>query len=157
MAMEHSQRVVHVCACTTCQQHPHSSAAQEHRRINRLVATADESTRRLLVGFLAHQHGRGGIALLSRITGLDPDTIARGQRELQRIPPKPAHGIRRSGAGRPRAENKSPRVLKILEELLQDATAGDPMSGLKWTHRSLRKIQRALRQRGIRLTPPTIA
>jgi hypothetical protein len=31
------------------------------------------------------------------------------------------------------------------------------MSGLKWTHRSLRKIQRALRRRGIRLTPPTIA
>jgi hypothetical protein len=41
--------------------------------------------------------------------------------------------------------------------MLQDATAGDPMSGLKWTHRSLRKIQRALRRRGIRLTPPTIA
>ncbi len=31
------------------------------------------------------------------------------------------------------------------------------MSGLKWTHRSLRKIQRALRRSGIRLTPPTIA
>jgi Rhodopirellula transposase DDE domain len=31
------------------------------------------------------------------------------------------------------------------------------MSGLKWTHRSLRKIQRALRRRGIRLTPPTVA
>ena len=31
------------------------------------------------------------------------------------------------------------------------------MSGLKWTHCSLRKIQRALRRRGIRLTPPTIA
>jgi hypothetical protein len=44
-----------------------------------------------------------------------------------------------------------------LEELLRDATAGDPISDLKWTHRSLRKIQKALRRRGIRLTPPTIA
>jgi Rhodopirellula transposase DDE domain len=44
-----------------------------------------------------------------------------------------------------------------VEELLRDATAGDPISGLKWTHRSLRKIQKALRRRGIRLTPPTIA
>jgi hypothetical protein len=41
--------------------------------------------------------------------------------------------------------------------VLQEATAGDPISGLKWTHRSLRKIQKALRRRGIRLTPPTIA
>jgi len=47
--------------------------------------------------------------------------------------------------------------LKLLEELLQDATAGDPISGLKWTHRSLRKIQKALRRRGVRLSPPTIA
>jgi hypothetical protein len=47
--------------------------------------------------------------------------------------------------------------LTILTELLRDATAGDPASGLKWTHRSLRKIQRALRRRGIRLTPPTLA
>ena len=44
-----------------------------------------------------------------------------------------------------------------MEELLQDSVAGDPVSGLKWTHRSLRKIQKALRRRGIRLAPSTIA
>ena len=47
--------------------------------------------------------------------------------------------------------------MKLLEELLQDATAGDPISGLKWTHRSLRKIQTALQRRGVRLSRPTIA
>ncbi len=106
MAREHSQHAVHVCVCTTCRQHPHSSVAHEHRRINRLVASADERTRRLVVGFLAQQHGRGGIALFSQITGLDPDTITRGRRELQRPPSKPAHRIRRPGAGRPRAGKK---------------------------------------------------
>src|SRR5918911_774783 len=75
MAKEHSRRVVHACTCTTCQQHPHSSSAQEHRRINRLVAVADERTRRLLVGFLAQQHGRRGIRLT-------PPTIARLLRQL---------------------------------------------------------------------------
>jgi Rhodopirellula transposase DDE domain len=44
-----------------------------------------------------------------------------------------------------------------LEELLEDTVAGDPVSGLKWTHRSLRKLQKALRRRGIRLAPSTIA
>jgi hypothetical protein len=52
---------------------------------------------------------------------------------------------------------KSPRVLNVLEELLEDTVAGDPISGLKWTHRSLRKLQRALRHRGIRLARSTIA
>jgi hypothetical protein len=44
-----------------------------------------------------------------------------------------------------------------LEELLKDTVAGDPISGLKWTHRSLRKLRKALRRRGIRLAPSTIA
>jgi hypothetical protein len=44
-----------------------------------------------------------------------------------------------------------------LEELLQDATAGDPMSGLKWTHRSLRRLRKALRRRGLPLALTTIA
>jgi hypothetical protein len=56
------------------------------------------------------------------------------------------------------ASKKSPEVLKALEELLQDTVAGDPVSGLKWTHRSLRKLQKALRRRcRVRLALATIA
>jgi len=121
------------------------------------VASADERTRRLLAGFLARQHGPGGVSLLAQITGLDRNTVARGQRELQRGHPSGSERIRRSGGGRPCAEKKSPIVLKLLGELLQDETAGDPISGMKWTHRSLRKIQKVLRRRGITLSPPTIA
>jgi hypothetical protein len=44
-----------------------------------------------------------------------------------------------------------------LAELLKDTVAGDPVSGLKWTHRSLRKLQKALRRRGFRLALATIA
>jgi hypothetical protein len=35
-----------------------------------------------------------------------------------------------------------------LEELLRDNTAGDPISGLRWTHKSIRKLCAALRRRG---------
>jgi hypothetical protein len=41
--------------------------------------------------------------------------------------------------------------------LLKDTVAGDPVSGLKWTHRSLRQLRKALRRRGIRLALGTIA
>ena len=108
MAKENPQQVLHSCECSTCQQHPRSDLAREHRRINRLVAATDERTRRLLVGFLACQQGRGGIALLARITGLDRHTISRGQHELQRLTRSQSGRVRRAGAGRPRAEKKVP-------------------------------------------------
>ncbi len=47
--------------------------------------------------------------------------------------------------------------MTALEELLADSTAGDPVSGLKWTHRSLIKLQGALRRRGFKACPATIA
>jgi hypothetical protein len=106
MAKQQSRRVPPVCACRSCQQHPHGAVAREHRRINRFLATADERMRRLLAGFLAHQQGRGGVSLLARITGLDRNTIARGQRELRHGAPHASSRIRRPGAGRPRAEKK---------------------------------------------------
>jgi len=52
---------------------------------------------------------------------------------------------------------KTPEVVKALEELLKDDTAGDPISGVKWTNRSLRKLRNALSRQRIRLAPNTIA
>lgn len=46
--------------------------------------------------------------------------------------------------------------MRALEQLLQDATAGDPITGLKWTHRSLRKLCKALRRQGIKVSPHTV-
>lgn len=106
MARKRSQRDIHTCTCPACQQHPHSSLAREHRRINRLVAVADEQTRRLVAGFLALQHGRGGVVWLAEVTGLHRNTVARGQRELRRGGVQAAHRVRRPGAGRPCVEKK---------------------------------------------------
>jgi hypothetical protein len=102
------RRIVHLCGCPICQQHPKGSVAREHRALNRLIAASDERIRRLLAGFLARQHGKGGIALLARITGLDRNTIARGRREL-RQPFKMSGRIRQPGAGGQRVEKKAHR------------------------------------------------
>jgi len=48
-------------------------------------------------------------------------------------------------------------LLKALDEVLVEDTAGDPISGLKWTHKSLRKIQTVLGQAGYSISPPTIS
>jgi hypothetical protein len=101
-------RVPHRCECPDCLRHPHGPIAQEHRSINRLVATADELSRRLFAGFLAQQHGRGGVTLLHRITGLDRNTIARGVRELGQGDDLPPGRVRHPGAGRKKTEVEFP-------------------------------------------------
>lgn len=100
MNKENNGAGLRFCPCRSCQQAPDGPTAEQHRSINRLVAVADERSRRLLVGFLAEQHGRGGISLLSRITGLDRNTIARGRRELHGDEALPPGRIRQRGGGR---------------------------------------------------------
>jgi len=46
------------------------------------------------------------------------------------------------------SKKKCPEVLADLEDLLRDSIAGDPMSGLKWTYKSIRKLCVSLRRRG---------
>jgi hypothetical protein len=64
LASKRRERAVHACECPACRQYPKGRIAREHRALNRLVAGSDERTRRLVVGFLARQHGKGGISLL---------------------------------------------------------------------------------------------
>jgi hypothetical protein len=84
------------------------------------------------------------------ITGLNPHTIRRGRHELPGAAPLSGGRIRRPEGGRKPVE-KIPEVVTALEDLLEDATVGDPITGLKWTHRSLVRLSRASRRRGIKL------
>ncbi len=114
MAKESIEPEVHRCECNICREHPRGRVATEHRTLNRLLAVSDERMRRLLVGFLAEQIGRGGISELARVSGLDRKTIAKGCRELRDIEVMPPGAypvsarVRRVGAERRRVEAKYP-------------------------------------------------
>jgi transposase len=56
--------------------------------------------------------------------------------------------VRREGAGRPSATAKQPTLLADLESLVDPETRGDPMSPLRWTTKSLRKLAAALCEMG---------
>lgn len=47
--------------------------------------------------------------------------------------------------------------MAALAELLKDATAGDPITGLKWTRKTSRKLSRALRHQGFQVGRTTVA
>mgnify|MGYP007030126087 CR=1 FL=1 len=98
---------VHQCICHTCQQHPYSTLAKEHKAINRVVAGLDEKNRRGFVGLLALQWGRGGIARLIEITGISRNTICRGRAEVRRADRTTAGRIRQTGGGRLAVEKNS--------------------------------------------------
>jgi len=46
--------------------------------------------------------------------------------------------------------------LKALDKLLQDATAGDPITGLKWTRKTCRKLAKELKRKGYQVEHSTI-
>ena len=102
------RRSIHQCTCSQCQGHPYSGTAQQHRAINRVLATLDEPNRRRFVGLLAHQWGRGGLQRLQCITGLSRMTIRRGRGELARVQRLATGRARHSGGGRKQVEKNSP-------------------------------------------------
>ena len=46
--------------------------------------------------------------------------------------------------------------MKALEEILQDASAGDPISGLKWTRKTTRKLAEELKHKGFQVGHSTL-
>lgn len=111
MSKPKSQRI-HQCNCVTCQQHPHSQIAQQHRAINRVLVTLNEKNRRHFVGLLAIEWGARKITLLAQITGLSRTTIHRGKREVAYPGRKGKPHIREAGAGRIPVEKNNPAFLR---------------------------------------------
>jgi hypothetical protein len=105
---------------------------------------------------------RGGMALVAQATGLSRTTIWAGVRELQN--PSAARRCmgdrrrsRREGGGRHLVEVNDPRLLEDLERLVDPATRGDPMSPLRWTCKSTRKLSDELQRRGHDVSHQTVA
>lgn len=99
---------IHACRCPVCSQSPRGETAEDHRAIQRVLASLDERGRRLLAGLLAAERGHGGIIELAHITGLSRTTIRRGLLELRQGIDATAGRIRRPGGGRKRVEKKLP-------------------------------------------------
>jgi len=99
---------IHVCQCPACQGDTPHPDQQRHHQINLLISRLDEQQRRWYAALESSRLGHGGDEQIARITGLDPQTIRRGRRELAtNFRERPADRVRTPGAGRPRTEKKS--------------------------------------------------
>lgn len=121
-----------------------------------LRAHLDERQRRLVLGIEATGLGRGGITAIAAATGVHPDTIARGVREINGQP-EPAARVRAPGGGRKPLSQTDPELLVLLKALVDPATRGDPMSPLVWTTKSTRTLAASLTEAGHPVSDRTVA
>jgi hypothetical protein len=115
-------------------------------RFSELSAHLDERGRRLLAASEARAAGYGGIAAVSRATGLAASTIGRGLKDLA-CGLSPGR-VRKRGGGGKTAVERDPGLLPDLLSLVEPGARGDPMSTLRWTCKSLRRLAAELTARG---------
>ena len=137
--------------------------AKIRARYEKVRDSLNERARRLFAASEALVYGYGGIAAVSRATGMARKTIGKGLKDLQEIEaagrqPDTLKGrIRRPGGGRKKLTEKDPTLLPDLKELVESTTRGDPESPLLWTARSLRNLVTALADKGHKVAPQTVS
>ena len=115
----------------------------------------DERSRRLFAAAEARAAGHGGIAAVSRVTGIARSTIGRGLKDL--ADPGALHGaVRCPGGGQPALTARDPTLLEDLRGVLEPATMGDPMRPLKWVSKSHAKLAATLREMGHKIAKSSI-
>lgn len=129
----------------------------DDRMILQVLGSLNEAQARWYIAKEAISRGRGGIKEMHKLTGMSRTTIIKGIKELKT---KKKLGyddrIRKSGGGRKRIEQKDPRLSKSLERLVEDGTAGDPMSPLKWVSKSEQKLADELEKEGHKISYRTV-
>ena len=134
-----------------------ATVKQDTGLFRKILEAVNESQRRWLVGREALRLGRGGIQRMVEESGLSKPTILKGIRELRSKRQLAAEGrVRKPGGGRKRIEHGDPGFTRLLEQVMDESTVGDPMSPLKWNSKSTYQIQQYLASQGHPVSEDTI-
>ena len=127
------------------------------RRFRRLSPALNERTRRLWAASEAKSLRRGGVSAVARATGVSRRAIATGFLELNDRRALASQRIRRPGGGRKRLTRADPELLDSLDHMVEPTARGDPMSPLRWTCKSIRKLAEQLTRQGHCVSYRTVA
>jgi len=125
-----------------------------------VLSTLNEFQARLFVADKGLDQGRGGISRMAELTGMSRTTITKAAAELASGRKLEASGggrIREAGAGRKKVEHGDEQLRGELARILEETTAGDPMSALRWTNKSTQSMAEELTRRGHPVSDKTIA
>ena len=130
------------------------------RRWLRVLSTLNEFQARLFVADKALDQGRGGISRMCELTGMSRTTITKAVGELtsgRRRASGWGGRVREAGAGRKRVEQEDEALRGELARIVEETTAGDPMSALRWTNKSTQSIAEELTRQGHSVSDKTVA
>ena len=126
----------------------------------KVLSTLNEYQARLFVADKALDQGRGGMSRLSELTGLSRTTITKAVAELnsrKKLSVAERGQIREAGGGRKKVEDSDPGLQVELGKILEETSAGDPMSALRWTNKSTEAMAEELTRRGHPVSDKTVA
>src|SRR6266487_55458 len=116
-----------------------------------LLPHLNERSARLYLGSEAQSMGRGGKQKVAKLAGVSRVRIDKGIVELlsnkKVADVEAAQKIRKPGGGRKRHKESQSGLLEALEAIVNPHTRGDPMKPLLWTSKSLRKIEKVLKEK----------
>jgi len=116
----------------------------------------NERSKRLWCATEAKSLGIGGISIVSRATKVSRQTIHIGIKDLESGIILPKNRIRKEGGGARKIQEKNPRILKDLDTLVEPTAKGDPMTPLRWSCKSLRKLSTELKKQGHKVSYVTV-
>src|SRR3989338_9479135 len=128
----------------------------DERQILNILHQLNECQSRWYVAREAISFGRGGIKLMNKITGISRTTIIKGMKELKEDSLRLNDRIRMKGGGRKKLEEKDSQLRISLSKIMEEDTAGNPMNFVKWTNKSLHKIEKEIKRRGHNMSYRTI-
>ena len=132
-------------------------SVDQHQRWLDMIGQLNERQARLYVAEKAIELGHGGINQMAAITGMNRQTIRKGVQELDTgMAAAPPERIRRGGGGRKPIEQVQPGIVRALADIMNAATAGDPMTSLRWTNKSTRHLAAALQAQGYAIEANTV-
>jgi hypothetical protein len=146
--------MMHECECDICQNSADERIKTEHHQMNLLLSRLNEQQRRWYAGLEASRLGHGGIEQVAKITGMNVNTISRGQRELaNNLRERPSDRIRLHGGGRKPLHTIWPAGTKRLTATAADEGAGLSTEVEKWLPKRLSQLQSAFGPQARRINP----
>ena len=131
-----------------------------HKKFNLILPHLNEQTARLYLGSEAQILGRGGKQRVANLAGVSRVRIDKGIAELTAKKmlkeDSPLQKIRKAGGGRKQLKESQAGLLEALESIVTPHTRGDPMKVLLWSSKSLRNIEKSLKEKGYLVSYVTV-
>ena len=121
-----------------------------------LFMNLNERSKRLFSAFIALSITTRNKMKLSKFLEIDPKTIARGINEQLSGSIIAKGKTRKEGGGRKSLNHLYPNLDMVLEDLVSDHVAGDPMTHRRWIRKSLSFFKEELKLQNVKISVSSI-